>query len=243
MSVHKNLKYYYTILSRSNKKILCPVCKISTLPKLFEKHCLAKHNIDGKLCCVWCRQVFWAIGEKYKHANHLKDCFKKFINKKTITSKSFRLLSLDHRFTEKDFYGHDLASPVSLDPVRPLDVDPLPPVHFPDENLNLAASYILKYLETRDTHDWLHVMVKICAYESFVRAMNEGSSNTLLFSCWCDGGTNENDQFRQHKHLIVVSSPKGHFAKAFCQNPEGPKSESWENHPIEIFFAKNQNIF
>ena len=220
MSIYQKLNYYYKILNRSTFRIACPHCKVSMLPKLFEKHCSSRHNINGKNNCVWCRQLSWTSGEKKNHVIHLIDCFKDFSKLKTFEKvnnfKTYRLLTMDHKYTEKDFFGHeltntDLASS-EFDCVWPLDVS-LPTIHFPDENLNLAASYLQKYLETTNTHDWMHIMVRVGAFKSFIQAIKEdgGNSRMLEFSCWCDGGHNEKAEHRQHRHMITVSHPKNHF--------------------------------
>ena len=241
-TIHKNLNYYYMVLKRCPQKIVCPHCKVSMLPKLFEKHYLFQHNINGKIHCVWCRRLSWVSGEKKNHVNHLVYCFKDFLKltplKEIDNIKSYRLLSMEHKHIEKDFYGHVLANPdlaaSQFDCICPLDVDPLPTVHFPDKNLNLAASYLQKYLETRNTHDWMHIMVKAVAFETFVRAMGEdgGNSQMLEFSCWCDGGHYERAEHRQHRHMIVVSHPKNHF-----QLNVWPKITP-ENKPVPNFPCK-----
>ena len=221
MSVYKSLKYYYTVINRCTNKIVCYHCKVSMLPKLFEKHCSSRHDINGKTHCVWCRQFSWMSGEKKNHVNHLIECFKDFLKLKPFNKndsiKSYRLLTMDHKHSEKDFYGHVLSDPElsssQFDCICPLDVDSPPPIHFPDKNLNLAASYLRKYLETQNTHDWMHIMLRVGAFKSFVQAMDEdgGNSRMLEFSCWCDGGHFEEDKYRQHRHMIIVSYPKNHF--------------------------------
>ena len=120
---------------------------------------------------------------------------------------------------ERNFFDHDCsyirdALPSSaLEPFALLEVDPPRLLPYADPNVRLAASYVEKFLETRDTHDWLHVMVKAVAFESFERAIREdGNTRLLAFSCWCDGGGRYREaRHRQHRHAIAVSAPKGHF--------------------------------
>ena len=247
-TVPKELNYYHKTLHRSTRLFHCPCCNILVLPKHFENHCFSKHDINIKICCVWCREKTWPIGKKRENANHLISCYRKFLISTRLTKETihYRLLSLKHAYPEKDFFDPDLLlafssnSTIHLASAWPLEVDP-PPITFPDENLNLAISYVRKYLETQDTHDWFHVMIKMVAFESFARAMDEdgGSSRTLEFSCWCNGGTYEQARHRQHRHMIVVSHPKGHFEE--CVWPKVKISK--ENKPFPRFACKDLKRF
>ena len=237
-TVPKELNYYHKTLHRSTRRFDCPHCNISVLPKHFENHCFSNHDINIKICCVWCREKTWPVGKKRENANHLIRCYRNFLISTSSTKETirYRLLSLKHAYPEKDFFNHILASPDPLTEFLsdmhlgwPLDVHP-PPITFPDENLNLAIAYVRKYLETKNTHDWFHAMIKVVAFESFARAMDEegGSSRTLEFSCWCDGGPYEQARHRQHRHMILVSYPKGHFKRNVW-----PKVKvSQENKPL-----------
>ena len=74
----------------------------------------------------------------------------------------------------------------------------------------MALSYTETYLQTKDTHAWYHVMVRLAAFPSFIRALRNSSAKVLRFSCWCNGGIYEAERHRHHRHLILTL-PKESF--------------------------------
>ena len=140
-----------------------------------------------------------------------------------------KLCSLTPLSKTRDFFDHssyiirECLPSVALDHIWLLEIDN-PFTLFRDSNLNLAASYIRYYNETRNTHDWIHVMVKAASFKHFIEVMNKdrGETRTLAFSCWCDGGHHVDAWFRQHRHFVVVA-PKGHFnTQVWSRVPEFP---------------------
>ena len=139
----------------------------------------------------------------------------------SLTSFSYRVLRLeDSMCPDRCFFDHDetyIRKRLPLEALEKfalLEVESSPPLPYRDERVNLAASYVLKYLETRDTHDWFHVMIKAVAFESFLEAVKNESRcrcRLLAFSCWCDGGRYEKPEHRQHRHMVAVCSPRGRF--------------------------------
>lgn len=88
---------------------------------------------------------------------------------------------------------------------------------FEDETLEKAVACVRLFLEPEDPVEWFHVLVRIPAFLSFRRALDEdeGKTRTLPFSCWCDGGEEKEARFRQHRHWIVVSRTPGRFETDF----------------------------
>lgn len=230
---HKDLNVYYRKLRLAKNPIPCFRCDQSVLPKDFERHFNLFHRFNSKLKCVWCGKKSWNSSEKHSNACHLIACFEKFYLPPRIPRfhkplpESIKLLIQLHLFPEKDHFGavplliHSLYELIWL---LPVEVKPL----FQDENLNLAAAYVDRFLELRGTHEWYHVIVNVVVMPRFVNLLNKdgGTTRTLHFSCWCDGGPQDDPMDRHHRHLIVIS-PKSHFekriwAKVFIPQTEKP---------------------
>lgn len=79
-------------------------------------------------------------------------------------------------------------------------------VSFENSHLNTAVASIQLYLHLMQKTDWHHIMVRAPAYSSLVDALDSKNCGTIPFSCFCDGGG-------QHRHLIVITQPKGAFNK------------------------------
>ena len=165
------------------------------------------------------------------------------ITSTTTTNVSYKVLPLDDAMCpERCVFDHDETYILkhlpteALESFAQLEVESLPRLRLPytDERVNLAASYVLKYVETRETRDWFHVMVKAVAFESFLKAVVEAEDRCRLleFSCWCDGGRYEKPEHRQHRHMVAVCSPKGIF-----------ESEIWnrvdaDDRPVPNYLCK-----
>ena len=241
----KRYRYYLECLNRKRGSFSCPHCGVADLlPRNFEKHCAVAHDFDRKRRCVWCwGERSWTYGEKGENAVHLLKCFRKFITtlsrkestyiEKTnasslhasSTAVSYKILPLeDSMCPDRCVFDHDETyilkhlPPEALETFALPEVESLPLLRVPytDDRVNLAASYVLKYLETRDTHDWFHLMVKAVAFESFLKAVvteveDRYRCRLLEFSCWCDGGRYPEARHRQHRHMVAFCSPKGRF--------------------------------
>lgn len=222
----KLYRHYFQTVSRKRVTFACPECGLEMSPKQFERHCAETHGFEKELKCVWCRgEISWPPRKKSENATHLLECFKKFIHnissdRESVTKAATPPVSTGTHKTvpsntpmcaELCFFEHDghyirnRLPPEALEHFSLLtDVD-IPRVPYSDERVNLAASYVRKFLDTAESHEWLHLMVRAVAFESFLDAAKESRRVRLLaFSCWCDGGGYEEPRHRQHRHLVAV---------------------------------------
>lgn len=223
------LNSYLNLLKKHSTPIQCPHCEEDSIPpERFESHCATEHDLDSNVRCVWCfGHTFWPERAKTHHVSHLIECFKHFIQSYTPNYTLYSspntptLLDLEPMCQEKQF-GQYFPIPT----LPPSEIWPLAPkVHgltFTSDSLNLAVACVQFYLQSKHQSDWYHMMFKPQAFHSFLLALdrNPGQTHTLPFSCFCAGGGGV------HKHVIVVSQPKGHFTKVLWKNIKCPKKNT-----------------
>lgn len=208
------LKSYRKELHEQNILIHCPRCPQVISPHNYERHCTSYHSFNATLGCVWCQKKFWKKNEKHLHVAHLMICFNFFIKaqrsslQQDSTSSNLKMLNLEHPYPANTFFEFQYLAARAHEPIWPLPIDPSL-LLFQDDDLNLAAAYVQKYLTLRYHYDWFHAIVPSEMFDIFVDALNadQGISRTLLFSCWCKADA---ETQMIHRHFIVVS-PQEHY--------------------------------
>lgn len=225
MAKDTSLNSYYKKLKRCSITFPCSSCNEIMSSIQYAKHCKTCLNLDRVLECIWCQgKVSWKKFTKYKNVNHLMSCWKQFINSHVFKTfqQDFIMDDLEVFCPAKHMFGFSKIPnlpPGAYEHLFPINLDPVS-LTFQHEGINLAVACMHQYLKYHQSFDFFHCMVRAIAFPSFVQAManDRGQSTIFPFSCWCNGGNEKEDSYRQHRHMIIMSHTKGRFHRDVWKN-------------------------
>lgn len=253
------LHSYYNLLNHHEKPLKCQFCFKLFSAEDLECHFFSDHRyrFPSLNSCPWCAGIHsWKNPrQKYRHARHLLDCFKRYRNRCKWINNSCT--------APREFYGRPILPDAHIYAYESVF---LPPLHgrvdwwdkkeevekkqLFVESDDLGISYIRKFIHFEESPVvWFHLVVRAYAlaefFERFENYWEHNQAFLLEFSCWCDGGEFHDDPFhRHHRHMIALTRNGKDFYENCWKKFEVTTAERYKMcRPIQSWVQLKNTLF